>query len=100
LVVVCGLFLVAFVCLFLVLCFAGTAYWTMYRSFTSSLFVAICFQTAGHDNLLINRFAEMNVLNDLAKAMKALDGKKILRHVAAADGNLHARLLPADAQPQ
>ena len=43
-------------------------------------FVALNQQTASHINLEINAFAmPLSVLNDLAEAMKALDGKKISR---------------------
>ena len=57
-----------------------TAYWTALRSCTSSLFEAS--QSAdGHVYALINPCSiicnmQLNVLNDLAEAMKALDEKK------------------------
>ena len=65
-----------FVCLFafFVFCFYGTARWTVYWSITSA-FEAIQVQTALHDSQFIF-LLRLNVCNDLAKAMKALDGKK------------------------
>ena len=54
----------------------GTQQWAMYRSESPS-FVAR-YSTALHANLLIQSPASTNLLNDLAKAMKALDGKKTL----------------------
>ena len=76
--VVVVLFLFALFLFFLVVFFvwflAGTARWTAYRS-TTSTFVAI-------DNrqpcmlITIQLLLRLNVCNDLAEAMKALDGKK------------------------
>ena len=68
---------VLFVCLPFLLWFVfdGTAHWTVYWSITSA-FEAIDVQTALHDNLQFIFLLRLNVCNDLAKAMKALDGKK------------------------
>ena len=53
-----------------------TAYWTMYRSFTSSLLWPSMVDGL-ESQFAITAFAmSYSVLNDLAEAMKALDGKK------------------------
>ena len=71
---VCFVCLVAFV-FGLWFVFDGTAHWTVYWSITSA-FEAIDVQTALHDNLQFIFLLRLNVCNDLAKAMKALEGKK------------------------
>ena len=52
--------------------------WTMYRSFTSSLLRSLNLQAAMYALLSLTLVCNMqlNVLDDLAEAMKALDGKK------------------------
>ena len=53
--------------------------WTMYRSFTRSLLKPLNLQAAMYaliSQLTIVCNMQLNVLNDLAEAMKALDGKK------------------------
>ena len=53
-----------------------TPYWTMYRLLTSSLLWP-SIEIALNSNLKLLLFAmSYSVLNDLAEAMKALDGKK------------------------
>jgi hypothetical protein len=39
-------------------------------------FVAICFQTAGHDNLLINRFAEIKRVKQPGESHEGVGRKK------------------------
>ena len=59
--------------------FDGTACWTMHRSNHSSLLWLSAFRRLC---IIICKFIvlrTLNVLNDLAKAMKALDGKKKLK---------------------
>ena len=98
-VVFCVLFVGAFCCfgvlLFFVLCFCVvivTVHRTTYRSFTSSLLrplnrrwstYAIINQLIPYCNM------ELNMLNDLAKAMKALDGKKPIAGEIQAELNSH-----------
>ena len=56
--------------------FDGTAHWTVYRSITSALLRPSTFR---RPCMIIYKFIfllRLNVFNDLAKAMKALDGKK------------------------
>ena len=50
------------------------AYWTAYRSITS-IFVAIDYRQPC-TIISIHLLLQSNVCNDLAEAMKALDGKK------------------------
>ena len=87
-----GLFLVGLL-LFLVLflglgfLFAVIAYWTAYRSITST-FVAINYRQLC-TLISIHLLLQSNVCNDLAEAMKALDGKKSkLGFVQAASFNV------------
>ena len=54
----------------------GNALWTMYRS-AIAFFCGSSTLTDMHGNLPIPFPASTNLLNDLAKAMKALDGKKM-----------------------
>ena len=63
-----------------------TAHWTMYRFLTSSLLWPSIVMTL-NSNLQLLLFAmSYSVLNDLAEAMKALDGKKtcLLYHAVRA----------------
>ena len=86
--VVCFLFglFVCLFCLFLVLAVVPVCFddvvtgWTVYRSYTRSLLKPLNLQAAMF--ALISQFTlvcnmQLNVLDDLAEAMKALDGKKI-----------------------
>ena len=90
--VVCGLFWLCvflFVCLLVLFVFGSCCCfcffdnvvtdWTMYRSFTRSLLKPLNLQAAMYAS--ISQFTlvcnmQLNVLDDLAEAMKALDGKK------------------------
>ena len=54
--------------------------WTMYRSFTRSLLKPLNLQAAMYaliSQLTLVCNMQLNVLDDLAEAMKALDGKKM-----------------------
>ena len=54
--------------------------WTMYRSFTRSLLKPLNLQAAMYaliSQLTLVCNMQLNVLDDLAEAMKALDGKKV-----------------------
>ena len=57
---------------------SGLVAWTMYRSFTSSLLRSLNLQAAMYALISLTLVCNMqlNVLDDLAEAMKALDGKK------------------------
>ena len=81
-------FSVCLFCLFLVfavvsVCFGDVVTgWTVYRSYTRSLLKPLNLQAAMF--ALISQFTlvcnmQLNVLDDLAEAMTALDGKKRLR---------------------
>ena len=55
--------------------------WTMYRSFTRSLLKPLNLQAAMYaliSQLTLVCNMQLNVLDDLAEAMKALDGKKMV----------------------
>ena len=55
--------------------------WTLYRSFTRSLLKPLNLQAAMYaliSQLTLVCNMQLNVLDDLAEAMKALDGKKSL----------------------
>ena len=71
----CLFFVVCFCGFLCFFCFAGIAYWTAYRSITST-FVAIDYWQPC-TIITIQLLLRSNVCNDLAKAMKALDGKKM-----------------------
>ena len=73
-----GFFLFWFLLLFLVFDDFVTD-WTMYRSFTRSLLKPLNLQAAMYaliSQLTLVCNMQLNVLDDLAEAMKALDGKK------------------------
>ena len=68
-----------FLLLFLV-CDDFVTDWTMYRSFTRSLLKPLNLQAAMYaliSQLTLVCNMQLNVLDDLAEAMKALDGKNI-----------------------
>ena len=63
--------------------------WTMYRSFTRSLLKPLNLQAAMYaliSQLTLVCNMQLNVLDDLAEAMKAVDGKKRVRLATTVGG--------------
>ena len=78
----CGFGFVVVLCVFCFVCFVcglvfdRTAHWTVYRSITIALLRLLTFRRhCMIDNLQFIFLLRLNASNDLARAMKALDGK-------------------------